>query len=70
MNKYEKMWKLLRMAIGKWGVENTRKVAKWSDVLLMMNRVEREINVHEEAKTDVECDFTEARFQKPNGQNV
>lgn len=47
LNKYEKMWKILR----KECVKNREKSAKWLFFLYLMNRIERDINVHEEAKT-------------------
>ena len=66
MSKFEKMWKILK----KECVKNKGKGAKWLFFLYLMNRIEREINVHEESKTDAEFNLEEARIQKSDGQNL
>lgn len=66
LNKYEKMWKILR----KECVKNRGKSAKWLFFLYLMNRIEREINVHEEAKTVAEFNLKETRIQESDGQNM
>jgi hypothetical protein len=66
MSKFEKMWKILK----KECVKNKGKGAKWLFFLYLMNRIEREINVHEETKTDAEFNLKEARLPKSDGQNL
>ena len=66
LNKYEKMWKILR----KECVKNKGKGAKWLFFLYLMNRIEREINVHEETKTAVEFNLEEARIQKSGSEDL
>ena len=66
MNKYEKMWKILK----KECVKNKGKGAKWLFFLYLMNRIERETNVHEETKTAAEFNLEEARLPKSAGEDV
>lgn len=66
MSKYEKMWKILK----KECVKNNGKGAKWLFFLYMMNRIEREINVHEETKTAAEFNLEEARIPESDGEDV
>ena len=66
MSKYEKMWKILREKC----VKNRGKGAKWLFFLYLMNRIEREINVHEETKTVAEFNLKETRIQESDGQNM
>lgn len=66
MNKYEKMWKILK----KECVNNKGKGAKWLFFLYFMNRIEREINVYEESKTVAEFNLKEARIPKSDGEDV
>ena len=66
MNKFEKMWKILK----KECVKNKGKGAKWLFFLYLMNRIEREINFHEETKTAAEFNLKETRIQESDGQNL
>lgn len=66
MNKFEKMWKILKREC----VKNKGKGAKWLFFLYLMNRIEREINVHEETKTDAEFNLEETRIQESDGEDV
>lgn len=66
MNKFEKMWKILKEEC----VKNKGKGAKWLFFLYLMNRIEREINVHEEAKSVAEFNLEEARIQKSVSQDL
>lgn len=66
MNKFEKMWKILKEEC----VKNKGKGAKWLFFLYLMNRIEREINVHEESKTFAEFNLKEARLPKSDGEDV
>lgn len=66
MNKFEKMWKILKREC----VKNKGKGAKWLFFLYLMNQIEREINVHEESKTAAEFNLEEARIQKSDGEDV
>lgn len=66
MNKFEKMWKILK----KECVKNKGKGEKWLFFLYLMNRIEREINVHEETKTAAEFNLEEARIQKSGSQDL
>lgn len=66
MNKFEKMWKILK----KECVKKKGKGAKWLFFLYLMNRIEREINVHEESKTVAEFNLKEARLPKSDGEDV
>ena len=66
MNKFEKMWKILK----KECVKNKGKGAKWLFFLYLMNRIEREINVHEETKTAAEFKLDEARIQEKGSQDL
>lgn len=66
LNKYEKMWKILREKC----VKNRGKGAKWLFFLYLMNRIEREINVHEEAKTAAEFNLEEARIPESDCQDL
>ena len=66
MNKYEKMWKILR----KECVKNKGKGAKKLFFLNLMNRIEREINVHEEAKSVAGFNLKEARIPKSGSEDV
>ena len=66
MNKFEKMWKILKREC----VKNKGKGANWLFFLYQMNRIEREINVHEETKTAAEFNLEEARIQKSDGEDL
>lgn len=66
MNKFEKMWKILK----KECVKNKGEGAKWLFFLYLMNRIEREINVHEESKNVAEFNLEEARIQKSGSQDL
>ena len=66
MNKFEKMWKILKREC----VKNKGKGANWLFFLYRMNRIEREINVHEETKTAAEFNLEEARIQKSDGEDL
>lgn len=66
MNKFEKMWKILKREC----VKNKGKGANWLFFLYQMNRIEREINVHEETKTAAEFNLEEARIQKSGSQDL
>ena len=66
MNKFEKMWKILKNEC----VKNKGKGANWLFFLYQMNRIEREINVHEETKTAAEFNLEEARLPKSGGKDM
>lgn len=66
MNKFEKMWKILK----KECVKNNGKGSKWLFFLYLMNRIEREINVHEESKTVAEFNLKEAWIQKSGSKDL
>lgn len=66
MNKFEKMWKILKREC----VKNKGKGAKWLFFLYLMNRIEREINVHEETKTAAEFNLKETRIQESGGKDL
>ena len=70
MNKYEKMWKLLKVFLWKGKTKYPNRTARWDNIIYMMSKVEREINVHEETKTTAEFNLEEARIPKSDGEDV
>lgn len=70
MNKYEKMWKLLKLLLWKGKATHPNKRASWDNILYMMHKVEGEINVHEETKTTAEFNLEKARIPESDGQDV